>query len=155
MSWIMLCLEFLSMWSWLNRVSTNLRDVESGRGKLGVLCCWRDQPEKEMVLEFFPHADCSVCFKLLFLAGATLDMRSLLLFSQLCTSLLLLFPSWGSPSQSPSAFSNTTLAPHFHFPFLCRPVCVLLQPVCVPTPILLWLVLLPLPCLLYLTVTGL
>lgn len=46
------------------------------------------------------------------------------------------FPSWGSLSQSPSAFPSISVAPPSCFLFLCRPVCAplqaSLQPVCPP-----------------------
>lgn len=92
------------------KLLTNLRGIK-GR-KIWVLCCRRSQSEEDMVLELFLHADRSMCLKFVCLAGGILEMRSLLLSSQLCISLLLLFPSWEA------VFSLPQLSVTLQFPTL-------------------------------------
>lgn len=139
------------------KLLTNLRGIK-GR-KIWVLCCRRSQSEEDMVLELFLHADRSMCLKFVCLAGGILEMRSLLLSSQLCISLLLLFPSWEA------VFSLPQLSVTLQFPTLpfSLPLALFVHPwwkpfllACVrAVPMLFQLVFLLLPSLLFLTFAGL
>lgn len=71
------------------KLLTNLRDIKGRKSE----SCAVGEVEEDLVLKLFLHADRSMCLKFVCLAGGILEMRSLLLSSRLCISLLLLFPS--------------------------------------------------------------
>lgn len=108
------------------KVSANLRDVERMRRKIWVLCCWRNQSKDKMVLEFFSHADRSVCLKLgsVFLAGGIQEQGHCYYFLSCLQVCYYFFSKPRSLFQSPAAFPNTSLVPHFHFLVLFRSVCI-------------------------------